>query len=127
MNQPLLIAALCAALPACAAQDPAGPGRGAGMAAHCAMRDAPPATAALPARAATGPQPQMGTVAPNARLPSQVMTPSMEAMHKAMAEQGGQMAHVDKNAQMHCGMMRAGSAGAPAEADRAASGRREGH
>lgn len=107
MNKPLLIAAVCAALPACAAQDPAPamPPAKAAMAAHCGMPDHAPASGALPARAGTRPAPQMGTVAPNARVPSHVMTPSMRAMEQAMAEQGGQMAHMDKNGQMHCAMM----------------------
>lgn len=105
MNKPFLIAAVCAALPACAAPDPAGPPAKAAMAAHCAMPEPPPASGALPARAATRPAPQMGSVAPNTRVPSHVMTPSMRAMEQAMAEQGGQMAQMDKNGQMHCGKM----------------------
>lgn len=102
MNKPLLIAAVCAALPACAAQDPARPPA---MAAQCAMPDRAPASGALPARASTRPEPQMGTVAPNARVPSHVMTPSMRAMEQAMAEQGGQVARVDENARMDCGTL----------------------
>lgn len=127
MNKPLLIAAACAALPACAAQDsaPAAPPATPAMAAHCAMPDhPPPATGALPARARTVPEPQRGTVAPNARVPSQVMTPSMRAMEKAMAEQGGQLAQVEKNAQMHCPMMPARPASG---AGGAAPGSKEGH
>ncbi|MGX4643687.1 hypothetical protein [Massilia sp. SYSU DXS3249] len=101
MKKPLLIAALCAGLPACAAQDvvpAAGP-----VAARCPMPDdPPPASGALPARAGDRPAPHLGSVAPNSRVPSQVLTPSMRAMAAAGAAHDGQAAHVHKNPQEHC-------------------------
>jgi hypothetical protein len=60
------------------------------------------ASSALPARASTGPAPQLGTIAPATRVPSQVVTPSVRAMARATAAQAGQTAHVDKNAQTPC-------------------------
>ena len=100
MKKPLLIAALCAGLPACAAQDAAPVST---PAARCPMPDdPPPASSALPARASDRPAPHLGSVAPNTRLPSQVATPSMRAMAAARAAQDAQAAHVHKTPQSHC-------------------------
>ena len=90
MKAPLLIAAVCAGLPGCAMQDPAAPvAPGTELfAPACAMHDgAARASSALPARASTGPAPQLGSVAPNTRVPSHACTPSMRAMERAMAAQ----------------------------------------
>ena len=102
MNKPLLIAAVCAGLPACAAM--ATPPGTASLA--CATQDnprdhPPPATGALPARAATGPAPERGSVAPSTRVPSHVMTPSMRAMERVRAAQAA-TSDVDKKAQEKC-------------------------
>ena len=99
MKKPLLIAAVCAGLPGFAAQDAAanaGPGS-APVATRCEVHDnvhdnSPPASSALPARASTRPEPQLGTVAPNTRLPSHVVTPSMRAMERATAAQAAENA-----------------------------------
>ena len=80
-------AAACAALPALA-QDRVP------QAAGCAEETAP-AHAALPARAATTPQPQLGTVAPSTRVPSHVETPSARAMRRALARNQGQDADAE--------------------------------
>ena len=92
MKTPLLVAAACAALPGCALQDPAAPavpGTEA-FAAGCPMHDtAPRAASALPARASTRPEPQLGSVAPDTRVPSQAVTPSTRAMERALAAQAG--------------------------------------
>ena len=107
MKKPLLIAAVCAGLPGYAAQDAAanaGPGT-APAATRCNVHDnvhdkvhdnSPPASSALPARASTRPEPHLGTVAPNTRLPSHVVTPSMRAMERATAAQAADNAGSDK-------------------------------
>lgn len=107
MNKPLLIATLFAGMPACAMQATGQDGAPAAetaaaapAAAQCGMpAEPPPATGALPARATVTPEPQRGSVAPNSRVPSQVVTPSMRAMERARAAQAG---HVDKKAQEEC-------------------------
>lgn len=47
--------------------------------------DAARADSALPARASTRSEPQLGTVAPNTRVPSHTATPSQRAMAAAAA------------------------------------------
>lgn len=116
MKKPLLIAALCAGLPACAAQDAAPVST---PAARCPMPDdPPPASSALPARAGDRPAPHLGSVAPNSRVPSQVVTPSMRAMAAAGAAQDGQAAHVHKNRQEHCKKLSAPTASEAGKAGR---------
>ncbi|MDB5745626.1 MAG: hypothetical protein JWP72_474 [Massilia sp.] len=109
MNKPLLFAAVCAGLPACAAL--ATPPGTESWAAGCEVQDGQqnrprdhphPASGALPARASTGPEPQRGTVAPSTRVPSHVVTPSMRAMERASAARAGNMTDVDKKAQNNC-------------------------
>ena len=102
MKKPLLIAAVCAGLPVCAAQDAVPqPAPGAGpLAARCDVHDnSPRASSALPARASTRPEPQLGTVAPSTRVPSHVVTPSMRAMEAATAAQAAQVAGSEKKPQ----------------------------
>ena len=102
MKTPLLVAAACAALPGCALQDPAAPAVPGTevFAAGCPMHDnAPRAASALPARASTKPEPQLGSVAPNTRVPSNAMTPSMRGMERATAAQA---AGSEKNATPSC-------------------------
>lgn len=123
MNKPLLIAAVCAGLPAYA-QDavPAAAPVSAPVSAHCNMPDdPPPASGALPARAGTRPEPHRGSVAPNSRVPSQVVTPSMRAMAAAGAAQDGQ---VGKNPQVDCEKAPAQAAAGAGKAER---GRGEPH
>ncbi|MEN3276634.1 MAG: hypothetical protein V7631_2424 [Massilia sp.] len=100
---PLLLAAVCVGLPGCAAQ--AASGNTAGTAApdaHCAAQDEPlRAASALPARAATHPEPQRGSVAAAGRLPSQGETASSRAMAAASARDE-KTTQVEKNAQPAC-------------------------
>lgn len=50
------------------------------------------ASAALPARVGTHPMPERGTIAPAARVPSNVVTPSSRAMAAARAREQGESA-----------------------------------
>ena len=105
MNKPLLIAAVCAGLPACAAL--ATPPGTEAWAARCEVQDnlqnhPPPASGALPARASTRAEPERGTIAPSTRVASHVRTPSMRAMERASAAQAGESTDVDKKAQENC-------------------------
>ena len=109
MNTPLLVAAVCAGLPGCAMQDPAAPTSPdtAVFAAACAVEvdshdHRQRAASALPARATSAPAPQLGTVAPNTRVPSHVVTPSMRAMERASAAGAGSVTDVNKKAQKNC-------------------------
>jgi hypothetical protein len=99
MNKPLLFAAMVAALPlgAAAQQGDADAMQGkAPPQPGCAgAEEAPRASSALPARASTRPVPQLGTVAPNTRVPSHTVTPSMRAMRAARAKEA---THADRDA-----------------------------
>jgi hypothetical protein len=92
MNKPVLLAALAAALPVHVLAQEAGPGAAAPQRDCAAGAELPPASGALPARASTKPEPQLGTVAPNTRVPSQADTPSMRAMRTAGAREAGRVA-----------------------------------
>jgi len=92
MNKPVLLAALAAALPACALAQEAGPGAAPPQRDCAAGAEVPPASGALPARASTKPEPQLGTVAPNTRVLSQADTPSLRAMRAASAKEAGRAA-----------------------------------
>ena len=114
MSKPLLIAVVCAGLPACAAL--ATPPGAESLA--CAAQDRvhehpPPATGALPARAGTGPAPERGTVAPSTRVASHIRTPSMRAMERATAAREATAPDADKTMQDNCKEERA--PGAPAQ------------
>lgn len=103
MNMPLLLAVICIGLPGCAAQAAPGntPARAAADA-HCAAQeDSPRAASALPARAATHPEPQRGSVAAAGRVPSQGETASSRAMAAASAHDE-KTTQVEKNAQPGC-------------------------
>ena len=89
MHKPVLFAAMVAALPLGAqAQDKPDttPGKTAPQS-DCADREEPRAASALPARASTKPAPELGTVAPNTRVPSHTLTPSLRAMRAAQAKE----------------------------------------
>lgn len=80
MKKTVLLAAVLAAVPGAApAQEDKAPAPKRGC------QDAPRADSALPARASTRPAPQLGTVAPNTRVPSHTTTPSRRAMAAASA------------------------------------------
>jgi len=102
MNMPLLIAAACAALPGCAtAQAMPQPRTAAAPPAPCAApADSLRASSALPARAGTRPEPQLGSVAAAGRVPSHASTPSARAMAAATARADN--THVEKNTQGAC-------------------------
>jgi len=111
MNMPLLIVAACAGLPGCATgQAVPEPRSTAAPPAPCAApADSMRASSALPARAGTHPEPQLGSVAAAGRVPSHALTPSARAMAAATARAD---AHVEKNTQDSCA--RAATSGAPA-------------
>ena len=101
MNKPALLAAAAAvaALPVGALAQQGAPAPTAQQP-GCAVRaEAPRADSALPARASTKPEPQLGTVAPATRVPSHTDTPSSRAMAAARAEK---TTHERKTAQNHC-------------------------
>lgn len=81
MKKALLLAAMLAVPGAALAQEDKKPA----PAPQRGCRDAPRADSALPARASTRPAPQLGTVAPNSRVPSHTATPSRRAMAAASA------------------------------------------
>lgn len=90
MHTPVLFAAMVAALPLGAAAQPAPdpvPAPAAPPTGCAALEEAPRAASALPARASTRPAPELGAVAPNTRVPSHTVTPSMRAMRAARAKQ----------------------------------------
>jgi hypothetical protein len=105
MKTPVLVAVVCAGLPGCAAQDPAAP---------ASPDSAVFAAGALPARPSTGPAPQLGTVAPTARVLSHVETPSMRAMARATAAREAQETGAAKKISPSCAL--------PPAPDRAPSG-----
>lgn len=82
MKKTVLLATMLASLPGAA---PAQEEKGPPPAPRRACQDAPRADSALPARASTRPAPQLGTVAPNIRVPSHTATPSRRAMAAASA------------------------------------------
>ena len=91
MNKPVLLAAMVAALPLGAGAqqgNPGSPTQEAQPQPGCpGVEEAPRASSALPARASTKPEPQLGSVAPNSRVPSHVVTPSMRAMRAVIAKE----------------------------------------
>ena len=93
MNTPVLVAAMMAALPICAAAQEAGPGsepaRTPASSSCTGLDETPRAASTLPARASAKPEPQLGSVASNARVPSHAETPSMRAMRAARAKEAG--------------------------------------
>jgi hypothetical protein len=102
MHKPVLFAAMVAALPlgAAAQGNPeAAPGKPAPQSGCAGAEEAPRASSALPARASTKPAPELGTVAPNTRVPSHTVTPSLRAMRAASAKEaaraGGEPRAVD--------------------------------
>ena len=95
MYQPVLFAAVVAALPLGAAAQPApepAPTPTAPPTGCAAFEEAPRAASALPARAGTRPAPELGAVAPNTRVPSHTVTPSMRAMRAARAKEANNSA-----------------------------------
>lgn len=102
MNKPVLLAALAAALPVCALAQEAGPGRPPPQRDCAAGAEVAPASGALPARASTRPEPQLGTVAPNTRVPSHTDTPSLRAMRSASAREAGAAAATQASAEREC-------------------------
>jgi hypothetical protein len=103
MHKPVLFAAMVAALPleAAAQQNPdIAPGKPAPQSGCAGFEEAPRASSALPARASAKPAPELGTVAPNTRVPSHTVTPSLRAMRAAS----------EKEAARAAGDQRAGSA-----------------
>ncbi|MBD8529840.1 MULTISPECIES: hypothetical protein [unclassified Massilia] len=113
MNMLLLIAAACAALPGCAAGQAVPESRTvAAPPAPCVTPvDSARASSALPARASTRPEPQLGSIAAAGRVPSHALTPSARAMAAATARADNN-AYVEKNTQGSCA--RAATSGAPA-------------
>ena len=105
MHKPVLFAAMVAALPAlplsaaAQANPEAAPGKPAPQSGCADADEAPRASSALPARASTKPAPELGTVAPNTRVPSHTDTPSLRAMRAATAKEaargGGEPTAVD--------------------------------
>ena len=105
MKKPVLLAAVAAA--AAAAALPAGvlaqegaPEPAPSQPGCATSADAPRADSALPARASTRPEPQLGTVAPATRVPSHTATPSSRAM--AAAARAGKTNEKEKNATDAC-------------------------
>jgi len=105
MHTPLLLAAMVAALPlaATAQDDPAtAPAQPAPRSGCAGFEEAPRASSALPARAGTRPAPELGTVAPNTRVPSHTVTPSMRAMRAARAKDAARAAGEPAAADADC-------------------------
>lgn len=95
MHKPVLFAAMVAALPlgATAQGNPdTAPGKPAPQSGCAGAEEAPRASSALPARASTEPAPELGTVAPNTRVPSHTVTPSVRAMRAASAKEAAHAA-----------------------------------
>jgi hypothetical protein len=90
MHTPVLFAAMVVALPlgATAQDNPdAAPAKPAPQSGCAGAEEAPPASSALPARAGTKPAPELGSIAPNTRVPSHTVTPSLRAMRAANAKE----------------------------------------
>jgi len=93
MHKPVLFAAMVAALPAlplsaaAQANPEAAPGKPAPQPGCADAEETPRASSALPARASTKLAPELGTVAPNTRVPSHTDTPSLRAMRAARAKE----------------------------------------
>lgn len=108
MHNPVLFAVVVAALPAlppsAAAQanpEPA-PAKPAPQSGCAGFEEAPRASSALPARASTKPAPELGTVAPNTRVPSHTVTPSLRAMRAASAKEAARAAGESTKADTGC-------------------------
>ncbi len=95
MQTPVLFAAMVAALPLGAAAQPApepAPTPITPPTGCTPFEEAPRAASALPARASTRPAPELGAMAPNTRVPSHTVTPSMRAMRAARAKEANNSA-----------------------------------
>ena len=106
MHKPVLFAAVVAALPlgAAAQTNPdTAPGKPAPQSGCPDVEEAPRASSALPARASTRPAPELGTVAPNTRVPSHAVTPSLRAMRAARAKEGARTLDAPPGARTNCG------------------------
>ena len=105
MHKPVLFAAMVAALPlgaAAQANPEAAPAKPAPQSGCAGLEEAPRASSALPARASTKPAPELGTVAPNTRVPSHTVTPSLRAMRAARAKEAAREAGHSKEADPGC-------------------------
>ena len=105
MHKPVLFAAMVAALPlgsAAQANPDTLPGKPAPQPGCAGVEEAPRASSALPARAGTKPAPELGTVAPNTRVPSHTVTPSVRAMRAATAKEAARAGGDPKAAQTDC-------------------------
>ena len=106
MNKPVFFAAMVAALPLCAAAQEAKPPAvpaGAPPQTGCPNADeAPRASSALPARASTIAEPQLGSVAASGRVLSHAETPSMRAMRAARAKDVGPAPHITTGTGTDC-------------------------
>lgn len=118
MNKPVLlaaVAAVAAALPigALAQQGAPEPTRP-----QPACAEAPRADSALPARASNKPEPQLGTVASDTRVPSHTDTPSLRAMQSARNRQAGRGPQAAPGAGAGCAPQAGEPAPRPAEKQR---------
>jgi len=108
MHKPVLFAAMVAALPAlplsaaAQANPEAAPGKPAAQSGCADAEETPRASSALPARASTKPAPELGTVAPNTRVPSHTDTPSLRAMRAATAREAARKGGEPKEADTGC-------------------------
>jgi len=105
MHKPVLFAAMVAALPlgpAAQANPDTAPGKPAPQPGCAGYEEAPRASSALPARAGTKPAPELGTVAPNTRVPSHTVTPSLRAMRAANAKEAARAGREPGAAQADC-------------------------
>ena len=94
MHKPVLFAAMVAALPlgATAQSNPdTSPTHPTPQSGCAGAEEAPRASSALPARASTKPAPELGAVAPNTRVPSHTVTPSVRAMRAARAKEAARV------------------------------------
>jgi hypothetical protein len=105
--KPVLFAALVAALPACAAAQEGSAGvvsaKAPAQAGCPSLGETPRASSALPARASTKPEPQLGSVASNARVPSHAQTPSLRAMRAASVKEAERASHAPAGTRTDCG------------------------
>ena len=107
MKKTILLAAMAAALPGAV---PAREYKATRPAPQGSCQESLRADSALPARASTRPAPQLGTVAPNTRVPSHTATPSRRAMAVA-TERDEKTTDVKKNFEKPC--MEGGEPDAP--------------
>lgn len=103
MNKPVLFAALVAALPVCATAQEASPGAPPPEAGCPGPEQTPRAASALPARASTKPEPQLGSVAATGRVPSHAETPTLRAMRAASAQEAGRASQAQAGTRTDCG------------------------